>query len=126
MGCSMHASAAALVRASVLARDLDASPGEIRQALFLRFYAHEFDAGARERILKRLGLDRPIGPMAPMRRVPVDWDSLETALTSSPAEWTSYLDLETGEVLTVAVFPTWTRRRHRRRRSRCGWTRAAA
>ena len=57
MGSSMNATARALVRASVLARDPRASPAAIRREVFLRFYGHEFDAEARERILARLGRD---------------------------------------------------------------------
>jgi hypothetical protein len=52
MGCSMHATARALVRASALAR---ASPVTLRRVLFLRFYGHEFDARTRDRILAWLG-----------------------------------------------------------------------
>jgi len=51
MGCSMSATARALVRASVLAQEPQASPAALRRALFLRFYGHEFDAAQRERIL---------------------------------------------------------------------------
>jgi len=54
MGCSMHATAQALVRASVLEKDPLASPAAVRQALFLRFYGHEFDAEARDKILLAL------------------------------------------------------------------------
>ena len=54
MGCSMHATAQALVRASVLEKDPLASPAALRQALFLRFYGHEFEAGTREKILLAL------------------------------------------------------------------------
>ena len=54
MGCSMHATAQALVRASVLEKDPLASPATLRRALFLRFYGHEFDAEAREKILLAL------------------------------------------------------------------------
>jgi hypothetical protein len=54
MGCSMHAAARALVRASVLAQEPHASPAAVRRALFLRFYGHEFDGAARERILAAL------------------------------------------------------------------------
>ena len=54
MGCSMHATAQALVRASVLEKDPLASPAAVRQALFLRFYGHEFDAETREKILLAL------------------------------------------------------------------------
>jgi hypothetical protein len=51
MGCSMHATAQALVRASVLEKNPQASPAALRRALFLRFYGHEFDAETREKIL---------------------------------------------------------------------------
>lgn len=54
MGCSMHATAQALVRASVLEKDPLASPAALRRALFLRFYGHEFDAEARKKILQAL------------------------------------------------------------------------
>ncbi|MBI3636354.1 MAG: hypothetical protein HY216_09090 [Candidatus Rokubacteria bacterium] len=54
MGSSMHSTAAALVRASVLAQHPHASPATIRRELFLRFYAHEFDANARRVILEAL------------------------------------------------------------------------
>ena len=54
MGCSMHATARALVKASVLEEDPLASPAALRQALFLRFYGHEFDSETREKILLAL------------------------------------------------------------------------
>jgi len=57
MGGSMHATARALVRASVLARNPLASASDLRRALFLRFYGHEFDAGTRDRIATWLGRD---------------------------------------------------------------------
>jgi len=53
-GCSMHATAVALVRASVLEKDPNASPATFRQALFLRFHGHDFDAETREKILLAL------------------------------------------------------------------------
>jgi hypothetical protein len=102
MGCSMSATARALVRASVLAQDPDASPAALRRALFLRFYGDEFDAAERERILARLGLDEP-APRQASRRVPVNWDDLDMALTSNHGEWTCYLDLRTGEVQMLSV-----------------------
>jgi Uncharacterised protein family (UPF0158) len=102
MGCSMGATARALVRASVLARDPHASPAAVRRALFLRFYGHEFDAVEQKRILERLGQDEP-RPAGSTKRVPVDWDDLEMALTSNRGEWTCYLDLETGEVRMVPM-----------------------
>jgi hypothetical protein len=97
MGCSMSATARALVRASVLAQDAQASPVALRQAIFLRFYGHEFVPAARERILRRLSVDAPAAGVAP-RPVPVNWDDLEMALTTNASEWSCYLDLRTGEV----------------------------
>jgi hypothetical protein len=55
MGDSMYAAARALVRASILAAMPNASPAELRQQIFLRFYGHEFDSRAREKILAALG-----------------------------------------------------------------------
>jgi hypothetical protein len=37
------------------------------------------------------------------RRVPVDWEDLEMALTWHGGEWTSYLDLRTGHVVQSSV-----------------------
>jgi len=54
MGCSMHSTARALVKASVLEKDPLASPAALRQALFLRFYGHEFDSETRDKILLAL------------------------------------------------------------------------
>ena len=51
MGCSMHASARALVVASVLASDPRSSAAKLRREIFLRFYGHEFDAETRAKIL---------------------------------------------------------------------------
>ena len=102
MGCSMGATARALVRASVLARDPHASPAAVRRALFLRFYGHEFETAERERILAWLGRDEP-PPAGSPRRAPVNWNDLEMALTANLAEWTCYFDLSTGEVHKVPV-----------------------
>jgi len=60
MAGSMYACARALVVASVLERDPSATPAALRQALFLRFYGPEFDAGARDRILTRLGAPQQV------------------------------------------------------------------
>jgi hypothetical protein len=54
MGCSMHATAQALLRASMLQVDPAASPAALRKALFLRFYGQEFDAATRKKILRAL------------------------------------------------------------------------
>jgi hypothetical protein len=61
MGCSMHSTARALVKASVLEKDPLASPADMRRALFLRFYGHEFEPETREKILfalDRVGLEK--------------------------------------------------------------------
>lgn len=55
MGCSMHAFAQTIVRASVLERRPHASLLEVRRALFLRFYGRDFDPTTREKILLALG-----------------------------------------------------------------------
>jgi Uncharacterised protein family (UPF0158) len=102
MGCSMGATARALVRASALAQDPQAPPDVLRRALFLRFYGHEFDVTERERIMASLD-QAETNPEGSRRRVPVDWDDLEMALTSSPAEWACYLDVRSGEVQMVPV-----------------------
>ena len=54
MGCSMHAFAQQIVRASVLARTPQATLADLRRAMFLRFYGKDFDEQTRERILARL------------------------------------------------------------------------
>jgi hypothetical protein len=54
MGGSMYAAARALVRASILAATPNASPAQLRQAIFLRFYGHEFDTPALDKILAAL------------------------------------------------------------------------
>jgi hypothetical protein len=57
MGCSMFATARALVLASILEREPSASPARVRRALFLRFYAPDFRAAARARIAAWLARD---------------------------------------------------------------------
>jgi hypothetical protein len=54
MGCSMHATAQALVRASALQADPSASPASLKKVLFLCFYGRDFDSGTRKRILRAL------------------------------------------------------------------------
>jgi hypothetical protein len=102
IGCSMHATAQALVRASVLARDPLASPPELRSALFLRFYGQEFGVADRERIMARLGRAPTEGPET-SRRVPVNWGDLEKALTSNVDEWACYLDVRNGGVQMAPI-----------------------
>ncbi len=47
MGCSMHAAARALVKASISKKD----PIAVNRALFLRFYGGEFEPKERKKIL---------------------------------------------------------------------------
>lgn len=109
MGASLHATARALVRASILARRPEASETELRQALSLRFYGDDFSPPGRERILA--WLDRTVSEtavrggraVAAARKVPVDWGDLEMALTMNAGEWTCYLDATTGEVVMAPV-----------------------
>jgi len=55
MGCSMHAAAQALVRASLLQKHASTSPAAtLRKSLFLRFYGQDFTASRRKRILLAL------------------------------------------------------------------------
>ena len=54
MGDSMYAAARALARASILAATPHASPAQLRQQIFLRFYGHEFDAHTLDKILAAL------------------------------------------------------------------------
>lgn len=54
MGCSMHAAAQALVRASVLEQDSLATAAAVRCALFLRFYSQDFALPEREKVLRAL------------------------------------------------------------------------
>ena len=66
-GFSMYSTARALVVASILESEPQASNERIREAVFLRFYGRDFDDATREKILARLAGTRP-----PRRRVPVD------------------------------------------------------
>lgn len=50
MGCSMHATARALVIASISEKD----PAAVKQTLFLRFYGHEFEPKRRKAVLRAL------------------------------------------------------------------------
>ncbi len=50
MGCSMHATAQALVKASISEKD----PIALKQAMFLRFYGDEFEPEERKKILLAL------------------------------------------------------------------------
>ncbi len=51
MACSMFDTAKALATASIREKHPDISQPDLRQALFLRFYGHEFSPAQREQIL---------------------------------------------------------------------------
>ncbi len=51
MGCAMRDTARAFVEASLREQAPQATVATIRKGLFLRFYGHEFDAPARDKIL---------------------------------------------------------------------------
>jgi hypothetical protein len=59
MGCSMHAMAQALIRASALQANPAASPATLRRILFFRFYGQDFDSATRRRILRALAKRLP-------------------------------------------------------------------
>ena len=54
MGCSMLATARALARASVQARDPSVSPSSLRRELFLHFYRGDFGPNDQLKILTHL------------------------------------------------------------------------
>jgi len=95
MAASMHATARALVMASVREAEPAITPARLRQALFLRFYGHEYDDDARARILARLAMETVV---VRRRRVPINWDDLEIALSWRSDGIEPFLDLRTGTV----------------------------
>ena len=54
MGCSMHATAIKIARASFLNKDPQATENSIRQELFLRFYANDLDSATKKKILQAI------------------------------------------------------------------------
>jgi len=56
MACSMLTAARALVHASVLARDPQASETTIRRMLFVRFHGQDFEPATCDKIITALGL----------------------------------------------------------------------
>jgi hypothetical protein len=102
MGCSMFATARALAVAAVREEEPTASPGRVRAQLFLRLYRDDFSEDERQRIVRRLIEGEPAATVAVApRRVPVNWDDLEMALTSNAGEMSCYLDVRTGSVEIV-------------------------
>jgi hypothetical protein len=102
MGASMFSTARVVAIASLRAREPSMSEPALRRALFLRFYGVDFDPEERERIAARLGGDAGVSKR-PGRKIPVNWDDLEVALTTNEAEWSCYLELRTGEVQMVPL-----------------------
>ena len=74
MGCSMYAAARALVLASILEKNPDASKATIRRELFLRFYGQEFTDRMRAKLLRALEHEEPpgSGDLGCERLVPTD------------------------------------------------------
>ncbi len=58
MGCSMHATAQALAKASLSQQHPGARPGELKRLLFLHFYGDDFEAEERKRIASALSKNR--------------------------------------------------------------------
>jgi hypothetical protein len=54
MGCSMHATAMVLAKASILQRHSRARPAAIKRLLFIHFYGNDFEPEERERIASAL------------------------------------------------------------------------
>ncbi|MDA0738858.1 MAG: hypothetical protein O2999_04445 [Nitrospirae bacterium] len=54
MGCSMHATAQAIVNASLKDKMPHATPVDLRRELFLRFYDEDIDQETREKIITAL------------------------------------------------------------------------
>ena len=50
MGCSMFDAAKAMMQVGILDRNPHVLPAEIRRALFMQLYGHEFDAESRVKI----------------------------------------------------------------------------
>jgi hypothetical protein len=55
MGCSMHATAQALAKASISQQHPGARPAELKRLLFLHFYGPDFEPEQRKRIASGLG-----------------------------------------------------------------------
>ena len=54
MGCSMHATAKKMVRASLLHKDPQATEKAIRHEWFLRFYGNDFDPETQRKIIRAI------------------------------------------------------------------------
>ena len=58
MGCSMHATAQALAKASISQQHPNAHPAELKRLLFLHFYGADFEPEERKRIASALAKRR--------------------------------------------------------------------
>ena len=66
MGCSMHATAQALAKASISQQHPGAHPAELKRLLFLHFYSPDFEPEQRKRIAAALSkTSRPAGVLEP-------------------------------------------------------------
>lgn len=54
IGDSMYSTARQVVVASIKTRNQQGDPSELKRALFLRFYGHEFSSPERQKILSTL------------------------------------------------------------------------
>jgi hypothetical protein len=69
MGCSMHATAQALARASIFERHPGARPADLKRLLFLHFYGTDFEPEMRKRIALALSKNsRPSKVLEVMKR----------------------------------------------------------
>lgn len=64
MGCSMHATARALAKASISRQHAGAEPAEIKRLLFLHFYGNDFEPEEGKRIVLSLGRNNRLVPQA--------------------------------------------------------------
>ena len=62
MGCSMFDTAKALMQAGIQEKNPQASIAEVRQALFIQLYGHEFDPDTRAKILA--AIEMAVHPVA--------------------------------------------------------------
>jgi hypothetical protein len=65
MGCSMHATARALAKASISQKHPGAHPNELRRRLFLHFYSADFELEERNQIASALSRGSRLGEAQP-------------------------------------------------------------
>ena len=88
MGCSMHATAQALAKASLRQRYRNANPGQLKPLLFLYFYATDFEPEKRKRIAAALARRSRLGNAPegnkPAARIRSDRTNLASVRFSGP------------------------------------------